>query len=62
MLGLFASAPAAVTHVESLISSIDFNIIVTITVTVLTAIAAPVVTVKAINLGWRKLMGAFGKF
>lgn len=52
----------AVTQVNELISSVDFSQMVTILVAVLTAIAAPVVTVKAINFGWRKLMGAFGKF
>lgn len=57
-----STTPAAVTQVNSLISSVDFSQMVTILVAVLTAIAAPVVTVKAINFGWRKLMGAFGKF
>lgn len=52
----------AVTQVNELINSVDFSQMVTILVAVLTAIAAPVVTVKAINFGWRKLMGAFGKF
>lgn len=53
---------SAQTQIESLISAVDFNVMVTILVSVLSAIAAPVVTVKAINYGWRKLMGAFGKF
>lgn len=52
----------AVTQVNELINSVDFSQMVTILVAVLTAIAAPVVTVKSINFGWRKLMGAFGKF
>lgn len=56
------STPQAVTQINSLIASVDFSQMVTILVAVLTAIAAPVVTVKAINFGWRKLMGAFGKF
>lgn len=57
-----SSTPQAVTQINSLIASVDFSQMVTILVAVLTAIAAPVVTVKAINFGWRKLMGAFGKF
>ncbi|MTN82474.1 hypothetical protein GMB34_14615 [Turicibacter sanguinis] len=57
-----SSTPSAVTEVNKLVSAVDFDIMVTILVAVLTAIAAPVVTVKAINFGWRKLMGAFGKF
>ena len=57
-----SSTPSAVTEVNKLVSAVDFNIMVTILVAVLTAIAAPVFTVKAINCGWRKLMGAFGKF
>lgn len=58
---MFLSANA-VTQVNQLIESVDFSQMVTILVAVLTAIAAPVVTIKAINFGWRKLIGAFGKF
>lgn len=53
---------SATSEVNKLISAVDFSEMVTILIAVLTAIAAPVVTVKAINFGWRKLMGAFSKF
>lgn len=62
MHGHWLSFLTASAEVGKLISAVDFNEMVTILVAVLTAIAAPVVTVKAINYGWRKLMGAFAKF